>query len=81
VGERATAPARPHGRALAKQLRDVVAKIDRLPVRRGPAYRRLVLDLAELCGGNTRMVGDLLGVSQQAAWETLQRARRDRQRV
>jgi hypothetical protein len=36
-----------------------------------------VLTLASLCHGNTRMLGDLLGVSRQAASETVRRARRD----
>jgi hypothetical protein len=72
-------PARPRGRALAEQILAVVTEIEQLPVRyhRGPAYRRLALKLAGLCRWNTAMLGDLLGVSQQAAWELLQRARRD----
>jgi hypothetical protein len=68
------------GRPLAEQVLAVVTEIEQLPVRRGLAYRQRVLALADLCNGTTAMLGDLLGVSQQAAWETLQRARRDRQR-
>jgi hypothetical protein len=69
------------GRPLAEQILTVVTDIEQLPVRRGPAYRQQVLALADLCNGTTAMLGDLLGVSQQAAWETLHRARQDQQRT
>jgi hypothetical protein len=72
-------PAQLRGRALAEQILAVVADLEQRSAgyHRGPAYRRLALTLAELCRWNTAMVGDLLGVSRQAAWELLQRARRD----
>jgi hypothetical protein len=69
------------GRALAEQILAVVTEIEQLPVRRGRAYRQQVLALAELCNGTTAILGDLLGVSQQAAWETLHRARQDERRT
>jgi hypothetical protein len=70
---------RPRGRVLAEEILAVVVDLEQLSVgyHRGPAYRRRVLALADLCRGNAAMVGDLLGVSQQAAWKLLQRARRD----
>jgi hypothetical protein len=62
---------------LARRIVGLVEEIGRLPRRRGPNYRRLVAELADLCGGNARMVGDLIGVSQQAAWKTIDRSNKD----
>lgn len=70
---------RPRGRALAEQILAVVIEIERLRVgyHRGAASRRLVPVLYRLCRADTTLLGDFLGVSRQAAWELLQRARRD----